>query len=376
MAPTGADAGSLVRETLRKHKAEIEALLPRQIPYARLEQTVVTSVRETPRLLEVTRSKTGLTSIIQAACQAAIVGLEPGRLLDLAYISARQDRDLGWIAEFQTTYKGDIRLLYASGSVKNIYADVVYGKDKFALRQGTHREIIHEPALESDRGPMIGAYAVAELTTGAVDMEWMPVEEIDQVAAMSRRQADSAGSPWNSWRGEMAKKSVLRRLMKRLPVADYTLRLLAQDQSSPFSMPAAEALTDLEESVSETAAPTALAAEPEPEKATEKAPEPTPELPEIGDAETRPEPEASTSVADTPAAEAPKSTPRTTLASPQQVALLKRKVSQTGVDPEKWLATKHKLTFDALTEDQWRELIRGVNDYLAKKQTAQPVHSV
>ena len=67
-------------------------------------------------------------------------------------------------------------------------------------------------------------YALAKTKDGAIYIEVMTVKDIEKVRASSR--AKGAG-PWTQWGGEMARKTVIRRLSTRLPMStdlDETIR--------------------------------------------------------------------------------------------------------------------------------------------------------
>jgi recombination protein RecT len=83
----------------------------------------------------------------------------------------------------------------------------------------------------------------------------MTVDEIEQVRAVSRA---GASGPWGQWWGEMAKKTVLRRLSKRLPMstdADELLRReVEEDEAQAPALPGS--VTDLNARLRAPVAPT------------------------------------------------------------------------------------------------------------------------
>jgi recombination protein RecT len=94
---------------------------------------------------------------------------------------------------------------------------VVHEKDTFVWRPcDPERPIEHEtPGLLFDRGPAIGAYAIARLKDGSVMAEVMNREEIEKVRNISRAKGSG---PWTIWWDQMARKTVMRRLSKYLPM--------------------------------------------------------------------------------------------------------------------------------------------------------------
>jgi recombination protein RecT len=98
--------------------------------------------------------------------------------------------------------------------VKNITADVICENDNFDYEKGTNPYIKHKPAL-SNRGEMIGAYAIAFLIGGETHFEIMGSDEIAKTRNTSESK-NSDYSPWKNWESEMWKKTVVRRLFKYL----------------------------------------------------------------------------------------------------------------------------------------------------------------
>lgn len=117
-------------------------------------------------------------------------------------------------------YRGYIALVYRSGLVTRIDADVVFPQDKFTVSRGTKPQIIHEPDLDIDRGDgkeMLYAYAVAELRgTSNPIFHVMNRTEMDRIRESS---AMKDGIPWRMWPDRMWIKSAIKYLGdKRLPV--------------------------------------------------------------------------------------------------------------------------------------------------------------
>jgi recombination protein RecT len=162
-------------------------------------------------------------SIVEAIREAAALRLEPTGLLGDAYLVRYGDQ-----ARLMPGYRGLMKLARRSGEVEKIDAQVVYDGDAFAIHLGTDPEILHDPVIDGDRGNFTGAYAYARMTTGEVIVEWMSVADIEVVRRSSKA---STKGPWVTFWGEMARKTVLRRLMKRLPLstdAEQGLRLEAE----------------------------------------------------------------------------------------------------------------------------------------------------
>jgi recombinational DNA repair protein RecT len=112
---------------------------------------------------------------------------------------------------------GILKKIRQSGEVAKVSAQVVYANDKFVVKYGFDEDVEHiPPALNEPRGDPIGAYATAVLKDGSQLLEVMSLEDIQAVRKVSRA---ANNGPWVTWFGEMARKSVMRRLSKRLPMS-------------------------------------------------------------------------------------------------------------------------------------------------------------
>jgi recombinational DNA repair protein RecT len=111
-------------------------------------------------------------------------------------------------------YFGLLKKVRNTGELLSISANVVYERDQFDYELGDQERIVHKPAL-GDRGKPIAAYAIAHLKGGGIEREVMTADAIRQVQAVSRATSDD--TPWGKWPDEMARKTVIRRLYKRLP---------------------------------------------------------------------------------------------------------------------------------------------------------------
>jgi recombinational DNA repair protein RecT len=125
-------------------------------------------------------------------------------------------------------YKGLIKLARQSGEISLIYAHAVHQRDiedkRFSVVLGDNLKIYHEPDVFSDRGPVAGYYAVLKYRDGETDFEPMSVAEIHKIRDRTDAyRAFKAGriksTPWADWESEMARKTVIRRLLKRSPMS-------------------------------------------------------------------------------------------------------------------------------------------------------------
>lgn len=190
---------------------QIAAALPDQRKLERFCRTALTVCSTDPTLLD--ENKTNRQSLGLALIQIATMGLEVGPLGE-AYV-VRYGSD----AKPLVGYKGLLKLARQSGEIEDISATVVYAGDDFSYTAGTSPNVHHVPNLQGPRGDadIVAVYAVAWLRgSPRPHVEVMTVQEVNAV----RRASRSGGSgPWKDWYGEMARKTVIRRIIKQLPVS-------------------------------------------------------------------------------------------------------------------------------------------------------------
>lgn len=198
-----------IGDMLRNNKAKLEATIPKHVNADRLMRVAVQAIQGSPIL-----AQCSVPSLFTCIIRSSMLGVEPNGPLGEAYLVPYKNKGK-YEAQLIIGYRGLTNLARRSGLVTEVYAHVVHEKDVFDYELGTTPFIKHKPALK-DRGKMIGAYAVYVTSDGAKDFEYMTKEEIDKVRNSSR--AGNNG-PWVQWYEEMARKTVIRRLSKRMPMS-------------------------------------------------------------------------------------------------------------------------------------------------------------
>lgn len=158
-------------------------------------------------------------SLVKSVIQAAQLGLEVNGILGHAYLVP-----YGANCQFMLGYRGMIALARRSGQIISIYAQAVYKNDIFEFEFGLEEKLRHVPAV-GDRGELIYAYAISKLENTysqagkeGIQFDVMSRSDIDKIKSRSQ-SAKGAYSPWKTDYEEMAKKTVLRRLFKYLPIS-------------------------------------------------------------------------------------------------------------------------------------------------------------
>jgi recombination protein RecT len=204
---------------LEARKQHIAQVLPRHLKPDRLIKLAVMATKRQPAL-----ANCSMDSVFMSLLQAAELGLEPSGTLGGAYLIPYKGQ-----CTLQIGYRGLVDLARRSGVLEQVEAHVVYEGDSFECEFGLAPKLRHVPDLSlAGRGERDGArlvYAVARLKGGAVHTEVMAAPEIERirVRAMARRKPGSE-TPWDTDWAEMAKKTVVKRLCKYLPLSPEMVR--------------------------------------------------------------------------------------------------------------------------------------------------------
>lgn len=217
------DALTALRGTLEKSKSQLAMALPKNITPDRFFRVVMTAVQTTPKLLECDRR-----SLLAAVMTSAQLGLEPGPL-GHAYLIPYGDK-----VQFIPGYRGMIDLARRSGQIQTIQAHVVCQGDEFKVSFGLNPELQHVPKFEGERCKPWAVYAIAKLKGGETQFEVMTVPEIEAVRSRSKA---ARNGPWVTDWEEMARKTVVRRLFKYLPVSVEIARAVALDEQAAIDQP-------------------------------------------------------------------------------------------------------------------------------------------
>ena len=201
---------------------EFARALPKHLTPERLVRVAITAMQENTKLWGC--SDRSLVASILQSCQ---LGLEPDGVLGHAYLIPYAGR-----ATLQIGYRGLIELAHRSGRVSGISAEVVHEKDEFEITLGTERKIRHIPNHEArDKDPGManirGVYAVVQFKDGYQDFEYLTFEMVEDIKSNSKAKDDG---PWVTHWVEMARKTAIRKLAKRLPLSPEMTRAAVMDE--------------------------------------------------------------------------------------------------------------------------------------------------
>lgn len=190
------------QKMLNQMQPYLDKALPAFMCSDRIIMLALAELRKNPNLNKCTPK-----SICGTIMTCAQLGLEPG-LSGMVYLIPRGEE-----ATISLGYKGMIELAYRSERIVSVEAACVYEKDEFRMTRGTNPTIDHAPAI-TERGPMIGVYAIVTMKTGAKQFEFMNMADVNKIKGRSK---SGAYGPWITDMEQMAQKTVIRRLLKLIP---------------------------------------------------------------------------------------------------------------------------------------------------------------
>lgn len=213
---------SSIQDYIEVMKPAIQAALPSVMTPERFSRITLSALSTNPKLKECTPQ-----SFLGAMMTAAQLGLEPNTPLGQAYLIPY--RNHGQMeCQFQLGYKGLIDLAYRSGEVSIIQAHTVYENDDFQYELGLNPTLRHVPA-KSNRGNPIFYYAMFKTKNGGYGFQVMSMEDVKAHAQQYSKSYESG--PWNTNFDEMAKKTVLKKVLKYAPMKSDFVRGISQDNT-------------------------------------------------------------------------------------------------------------------------------------------------
>mgnify|MGYP002735210402 CR=1 FL=1 len=203
---------------------EIKKALPDHIKSERFQRMALTAFNGNKKL-----QQCDPVTFLAAMMQSAQLGLEPNTPLGQAYLIP-----YGNTVQFQVGYKGLLELAYRTKEYKNIFAYEVYENDEFEIEYGLNPKLKHKPVFDN-RGEIIGYYAVFKLINGGESFAYMTRDEVENHAKKFSKTFGSG--PWKSDFDSMAKKTVLKQLLKYAPLSTELQDITAIDEKVAPEVP-------------------------------------------------------------------------------------------------------------------------------------------
>ena len=214
-----------IYDVIKSGAKQFATALPKHIDSDRFIRIAITTIRKNPQL-----AKCSHESLLGSLMVSAQLGLEPG-VLGQCYLIPFDNKKTGTTeCQFQIGYKGLIELLRRSGQLSDIYSYTVYENDEFNIEYGLQRNLIHKPNF-NDRGKIKGFYAVAVLKDGTKAFEYMTETEILKHEEKYRK-GTRKNDVWDKNFEEMSQKTVVKKLLKWLPVSVEFLENINKDEKT------------------------------------------------------------------------------------------------------------------------------------------------
>jgi recombination protein RecT len=229
-----------LKQMLLAARPKIGELLPKHMDPNRIVRGALLAASRDANLL-----KCQPLSVIEAVMQAAQLGLEINSALGSAYLVPFWDKKSNcYRCQLIPGYRGLVDLARRSGAAMMVEARVVYKGEVFSVEFGTDPKIVHNPRFDGDRKDesIVAVYAVATMSFGqAIPGSHMTVQEISrqfevmtlsEIVAIRARSKSGQSGPWVTDFAEMAKKTVVKRLMKMLPLSPELANAIELDNAA------------------------------------------------------------------------------------------------------------------------------------------------
>lgn len=221
-----------------------EFALPSNVSPDAFRNAALVAVQDNPKILEADQP-----SVFKAIRTLAAAGLVPdGREAALVPFKTKQGNNWVTLVQAMPMVFGLVKMARRSGDVRDIRAHIVYQHEidqgRFEYVVGDDEQLRHEPILFGNRGAPVAVYAIARLKDGSLVREFMNMEEVDAIRRTGSSQkvkkgdrfevSDTPVGIWKEHFGEMAKKTVIRRLCKRLDLSAEDMRRVMIEEDQPI----------------------------------------------------------------------------------------------------------------------------------------------
>lgn len=220
-----ADPASTIQEWMNRNRNELIKALPNNISPDALSRQILTTIRNNPKLLEC-----NVASLYAAIIQTAQLGLEPNNLGHAYFVPFYDKKSNSQKVQFIIGYTGYLELINRTGKVSAVQVQEVYENDyfKYWANAKEGKQFEWEPYYQrgkDDPGKLIGVFMFCE-TAIAPFSDFMPMSEINK-----HRKAAKTSYIWDVHEVEMARKTIIRKNWRYLPVSRELQKALAYDET-------------------------------------------------------------------------------------------------------------------------------------------------
>lgn len=205
--------------------------LPKDFNKTRFIQNALSVVQNNPQLAQFKDRK----QVVAGLVKGAYLGLD--FMANECYLIPYQNT-----LRFQMSYIGCEKFVkkYSIRPIQDIYAKVVRQGDDFQEKIVNGQPSLDFSPIPFNDDPIIGAFAVVLYQDGGMEYETMSTKEINEVRNKYSKASDK--NAWKEMFGEMARKTVLRRLTKHIPCSFESVEAQgAWDEGGDFEFKRREA---------------------------------------------------------------------------------------------------------------------------------------
>ncbi len=209
-----------VKNLFESARSKLAQVAPKHVTPDRLMRVALLAISRTPKLAECTPH-----SLLNSFMTASQLGLEVGGVLGEAYLVPYKQE-----ATFIVGYRGLINLARRSGQIQSVESQVVRDGDEFDFEYGIQPIFRHRLVAPVD-SPITHAWALARFKDGGHQLDVMTLDEVNAIRSRSRA---ASNGPWVTDFAEMAKKTVVRRLCKYLPLSPEMADAIEESDRGEF----------------------------------------------------------------------------------------------------------------------------------------------
>ena len=219
-----------VKDMVRDIIGDLGAIAPRGVDPNRILELAYTAMREDPKLMDCTAA-----SLVGGLVMSLRLGLEIGGPLGQSYLVPFKNGATGQTeATWMLGYRGMIHLAYRSGQIEHMAVVPVWPEDRYEVELGSDWRIVHIPDLraphDASRAKPIAYYMRVKLKGSSEAFVLPPLTAVD--IEHHRRFSKGKNSPaWVDHYVAMASKTVVREDARYLPLSVEVAGAIAADDS-------------------------------------------------------------------------------------------------------------------------------------------------
>jgi recombination protein RecT len=199
------------------HKSALAGFAVRDYDNETFINSMSLLMSESKELQECMQTQAGQVSLYNACKYAASTGLSLNPMEGKATIIAYNGK-----ASYQIMKNGYIQLALESPDVKKIISQTVRENDEFLVSRTMDGDTFKFVPAQKSRGPITGFFAAAKMTNGETSVEWMTVEDVNEVrdkySANFNFAKDKTKTIWHKSYEGQGLKTVLKKMCKNLHV--------------------------------------------------------------------------------------------------------------------------------------------------------------